>query len=119
MRSRNTFRGEVCGQILMAFVHRGGTSLERGAFGESVSKLMLCVLVGIVEHRSAKSEYINNEKLYCNVIYLRTNCMILSHIGGLRDMKLVSDLLIEFIGPLYNLLQHFTNHYLRLDTLDF
>jgi hypothetical protein len=27
--------------------------------------------------------------------------------------------MIEFIGPLYNLLQHFTNHYLRLDTLDF
>jgi hypothetical protein len=25
----------------------------------------------------------------------------------------------EFIGPLYNLLQHFRNHYLRLDTLDF
>jgi hypothetical protein len=29
------------------------------------------------------------------------------------------DLMIEFIGPLYNLLQHCTNHYLRLDTLDF
>jgi hypothetical protein len=27
--------------------------------------------------------------------------------------------MIEFIGPLHNLLQHFTNHYLRLDTLDF
>jgi hypothetical protein len=27
--------------------------------------------------------------------------------------------MIEFIGPLYNLLQHFTNHHLRLDTLDF
>jgi hypothetical protein len=26
--------------------------------------------------------------------------------------------MIEFIGPLYNLL-HFTNHYLQLDTLDF
>jgi hypothetical protein len=26
--------------------------------------------------------------------------------------------MIEFIVPLYNLLQHFTNHYLRLDTLD-
>jgi hypothetical protein len=25
----------------------------------------------------------------------------------------------RFIGPLYNLLQHFTNHYLWLDTLDF
>jgi hypothetical protein len=30
----------------------------------------------------------------------------------------VLDLMIEFIGLLYNLLQHFTNHYLRLDTLD-
>jgi hypothetical protein len=28
-------------------------------------------------------------------------------------------LMIEFIGPLYNFLQHFTYHYLRLDTLDF
>jgi hypothetical protein len=27
--------------------------------------------------------------------------------------------MIEFIGPLHNLFQHFTNHYLRLDTLDF
>jgi hypothetical protein len=27
--------------------------------------------------------------------------------------------MIEFIGPLCNLLQHFTNHYLRPDTLDF
>jgi hypothetical protein len=27
--------------------------------------------------------------------------------------------MIEFIVPFYNLLQHFTNHYLRLDTLDF
>jgi hypothetical protein len=27
--------------------------------------------------------------------------------------------MIEFIGPLYNLLQHLTNRYLRLDTLDF
>jgi hypothetical protein len=27
--------------------------------------------------------------------------------------------MIEFIGPLYNLLQHFTNHYLWLDTPDF
>jgi hypothetical protein len=27
--------------------------------------------------------------------------------------------MIEFIGPLYNLLQHFTSHYLRMDTLDF
>jgi hypothetical protein len=26
--------------------------------------------------------------------------------------------MIEFTGPLYNLLQHFTNHYLRLDILD-
>jgi hypothetical protein len=29
------------------------------------------------------------------------------------------DLMIEFIGPLCNLLQHFTNPCLRLDTLDF
>jgi hypothetical protein len=34
-------------------------------------------------------------------------------------MKRVLDLMIEFIGHLYNLLQHFTNHYLRLDTHDF
>jgi hypothetical protein len=27
--------------------------------------------------------------------------------------------MIEFIGPLYNMLQHFTNHYLWLDTLNF
>jgi hypothetical protein len=27
--------------------------------------------------------------------------------------------MIEFIRPLYNLLQQFSNHYLRLDTLDF
>jgi hypothetical protein len=27
--------------------------------------------------------------------------------------------MMEFIGPLYNSLQHFTNHYLRLDTLVF
>jgi hypothetical protein len=27
--------------------------------------------------------------------------------------------MIEFIGTLYNLLQHFANYYLRLDTLDF
>jgi hypothetical protein len=34
-------------------------------------------------------------------------------------MKRVLDLIIEFPGPLHNLLQHFTNRYLRLDTLDF
>jgi hypothetical protein len=34
-------------------------------------------------------------------------------------IKRVSDLMVEFIGPLYNLLQHFANLYLRLDTLDF
>jgi hypothetical protein len=33
-------------------------------------------------------------------------------------IKRVLDMMIEFIGPLYNLL-HFTNHSLRLDTLDF
>jgi hypothetical protein len=27
--------------------------------------------------------------------------------------------MIEFVGPSYNLLKHFTNPYLRLDTLDF
>jgi hypothetical protein len=27
--------------------------------------------------------------------------------------------MIEFIGPIYKLAQHFTDHYLRLDTLDF
>jgi hypothetical protein len=34
-------------------------------------------------------------------------------------IKQVCDLMIEFIEPLYNLLQYFTNHYLRMDTLDF
>jgi hypothetical protein len=34
-------------------------------------------------------------------------------------VKRVLDLIIEFIGPLYNLLQHFTNRYLRVDPLDF
>jgi hypothetical protein len=34
-------------------------------------------------------------------------------------MKRVLDLMIEFNGTQYNLLQHFTNHYLRLDTFDF
>jgi hypothetical protein len=31
----------------------------------------------------------------------------------------VSDLMVEFMGALYNLLQRFTKHYLLLDTLDF
>jgi hypothetical protein len=33
-------------------------------------------------------------------------------------IKRVLDLMIEFTGPLYDLLQHFTKHYLRLDSLD-
>jgi hypothetical protein len=49
--------------------------------------------------------------------YRLTN--ILSRISGLAWLKRqVLDLMIKFIRPLYNLLQHFANHYLRLDTFD-
>jgi hypothetical protein len=34
-------------------------------------------------------------------------------------IRRVLDLMIKVIGPLYNLLQQFTNHHLRLDTLGF
>jgi hypothetical protein len=44
---------------------------------------------------------------------------VLSCIRGLHDIKWVLDLMIKFIWPVYNLLQHFTNHYLWLDTLGF
>jgi hypothetical protein len=36
-------------------------------------------------------------------------------LGVCMTYKMYFGLMIEFIGPLYNLLQHFTNHYLRLE----
>jgi hypothetical protein len=50
------------------------------------------------------------------------NCWkyILSRILGFACLiKQVLDLMIEFTGPLYNLLQQFINHFLRLNTLYF
>jgi hypothetical protein len=54
------------------------------------------------------------------LVYHSSSCSNIAAYQGFAWLtKRVFDLVIEFIGPLYNLLQHFTNHYRRLDTLDF
>jgi hypothetical protein len=50
------------------------------------------------------------------ICWLKIYCHIL---GVCVTYKRVWDLMIEFIGRVHKLLQHFTNHYLRLDTFDF
>jgi hypothetical protein len=44
---------------------------------------------------------------------------IVTYYGVAWLIKRGFDLMIDFIWPLYDLLQHFTNQYLRLDALDF
>jgi hypothetical protein len=51
--------------------------------------------------------------------YFKNRFNIATYPGFGWLIRRVFDLMIEFTGPLYNLLQQFTNHYLRLDTLDF
>jgi hypothetical protein len=56
------------------------------------------------------------QELFDNTVISSLYCHIF---GVCVTYKTGLDLIMEFIGPLCNLLQHFTNHYLRLDTLDF
>jgi hypothetical protein len=52
-----------------------------------------------------------------SIIVLSASSCIVKYQGFAWLIKRGLDLTIEFIGPLYNLLQHFTNHCLLLDTL--
>jgi hypothetical protein len=66
--------------------------------------------VAVVRLRTKTTELFNTEQYKNPRQYIRTFTIL--RITGFAFM-------IEFIGHLYNLLQHFTNHRLRLDTLDF
>jgi hypothetical protein len=81
MKSQIMFRGEVGRQ-------RGGPSLERGVFGESVADEVN------TERRSGKSEYINNEK-YTARLFIYEQAVRYCHILGVcRDIKRVLNLII-------------------------
>jgi hypothetical protein len=67
------------------------------------------------DQQSHMTYLITPVELNCNVSTV--NLWILSCVLVTTDGFL--DLMNDFIGPSYNLLQHFTNHYLRLDILDF
>jgi hypothetical protein len=62
----------------------------------------------------------SNQYFQANVFWSETRPKIIVTFSGFAWLiNFVLDLRIEFIGSLYNLLQHFTNHSLRRNTLDF
>jgi hypothetical protein len=60
---------------------------------------------------------INSQLMLIIILIIIINIVVCQGFAWLK--RRVLDLMIQFIGPVCNLLQHFTNHHLRLDILDF